>query len=181
MGKSLESGHLVSTLRILWKITGAITLIGLGMGFYSCKLDNHADLQSIKSNGLWFIHGHYLNVQDWVPDFRPSRTVISTVPTWVILPELPIEYHRIDILRAFGDKIGGFIKHDGNRMKNRNARFARISVHLDQTVPPPSNVWIGSLYQEIKITDKQIFCPICKSFCYGKCSDKGVNKPSAKE
>ncbi|XP_074300107.1 uncharacterized protein LOC141631318 [Silene latifolia] len=145
MGKSIESGHLASTLRVLWKFNGNLNLIGLGKGFYSCKLERPSELHFIKSNGPWFVHGHYLHVQDWVPDFRPSFATISSVPTWIVLPELPIEYHRIDVLRAIGDKLGGFIKFDNNGLKNKNARFARISVYLDQTTPPPSKIWIGSL------------------------------------
>ncbi|XP_074277192.1 uncharacterized protein LOC141600836 [Silene latifolia] len=171
MGKSIESGHLANTLRILWKLDGKIDLIGLGKGFYSCKLERISALNAIKMNGPWFVHGHYLHVQDWAPDFRPSLATISSIPTWIVLPELPIEYHRIDVLRAIGDKLGGFIKFDNNGMKNKNSRFARISVYLDQTSPPPSKVWIGSLCQEVKIADKQIICSFCKSFCYGKCPD----------
>ncbi|XP_074278178.1 uncharacterized protein LOC141601774 [Silene latifolia] len=121
-GKSLDSNHLSTSLRSLWKCKLPIKLVGLGKGFYSCSIGNKEDLQNIKSNGPWFIHGHYLHVQEWKPNFQASLARIKSVPTWIILPELPIEYHRSDVLQAIGNSLGGFIKHDQNGLNRNNAR-----------------------------------------------------------
>ncbi|XP_074319246.1 uncharacterized protein LOC141656305 [Silene latifolia] len=168
-GKSIDSIHLSSSLRSLWKCKNHVRLIGLGRGFYSCKIENVSDLQNIRSNGPWFVLGHYVHIQPWCPNFQPSSAKINFVPTWVILPELPIEYHRTDILQAVGNALGGFIKFDPNGLSNNNARFARLSVHLDHSQPPPTRVWIGSFCQEVRLAEKQIFCFICQSRCNGAC------------
>ncbi|XP_074302276.1 uncharacterized protein LOC141633760 [Silene latifolia] len=169
-GKSLDSNHLSTSLRSLWKCKLPIKLVGLGKGFYSCSIGNKEGLQNIKSNGPWFIHGYYLHIQDWKPNFQASSALIKSAPTWIILPELPIEYHRPDIFQAIGNSLGGFIKHDLNGLNRNNARFARISVHLDQSKPQPARVWIGTFCQEIKLVEKTNFFFICQGQCVGSCS-----------
>ncbi|XP_074293787.1 uncharacterized protein LOC141620945 [Silene latifolia] len=153
----------------LWNCTGNLQLIGLGKGFYSCKIESNSDLIRIKENGPWFVQGNYLHVQPWTPNFQPSSASITSISAWLILPELPIEYHRADVLKAIGNSIGVFIKHDPNGLHRNNARFARISVHLDQAKPIPDVVWLSNFKQEVKLADKQIYCRICHGFCKGQC------------
>ncbi|XP_074298649.1 uncharacterized protein LOC141629570 [Silene latifolia] len=116
-------------------------------------------------------------------NFQPSTATINFVPTWLILLELPIEYHRPDILRAIGNSLGRFIKFDSNGLSNNNARFARIYVHLDQSKPPPSRIWIGTFCQGVRLADKQVFCYKFQSRCSGSCTvnatapEASISKP----
>ncbi|XP_070022379.1 uncharacterized protein [Nicotiana sylvestris] len=64
------------------------------------------------SSGPWFIFGHFLFVQKWVPNFIASKAKISLAAIWIRLPQLPIEFYDGQILTKVGNKIAGHHKQE---------------------------------------------------------------------
>ncbi|OMO52223.1 hypothetical protein CCACVL1_29304 [Corchorus capsularis] len=82
------------------------------------------------AGGPWFLFNHYLLVQRWFPDFKPSAETYRKIAVWLQLPELPIEYYDRDVLFKIGALIGTPIKIDANTGSTTRGRYARICVEI---------------------------------------------------
>lgn len=98
VGKLFSMDYLKSSLQRIWKCSKPIQLIALGKGFYNASIISETESNAILSEGPWFINQFMVLVQQWVAEFRPSEAVISKIPVWISLPELPIEFHSIAVL-----------------------------------------------------------------------------------
>lgn len=76
----------------------------------------------------WKIMDHYLVVQRWKPNFRPSTAKIGKMAIWIRLPEFPIEYFDVEMLMEVGRQLGKPIRLDTNTSKAARGKFARICV-----------------------------------------------------
>ncbi|KAL2927774.1 putative mRNA-capping enzyme [Bienertia sinuspersici] len=97
----------------------------------------------------------------WSPGFKPSSALISKVPVWATLPELPMEFHNLGPLRKIGDCLGKFIKADFRKDLN-HLRYAKILVLMDLSEQIKTGLWIGSLFQELLWEEIPKFCPTCR-------------------
>jgi len=71
-GKSVGFHFLQSKLLSLWKPAGRMDCVNLGNGFFLVRLSLKEDFENVLKKGPWFIGGHFLSLQPWEPDFRPS-------------------------------------------------------------------------------------------------------------
>ncbi|XVE98728.1 hypothetical protein REPUB_Repub03eG0133100 [Reevesia pubescens] len=76
----------------MWKLCEDFELIDLGAEFYVVKFENMEDRFKVMIGGPWKIMDHYLTVQKWQPNFRPSFAMVGATTVWIQLPELPLEY-----------------------------------------------------------------------------------------
>lgn len=91
-----------------------VRCLDLGLGYYVVKFELANDFMKVLTEGPWKIMDHYLSVQRWKPDFRPSSASYGSTSVWIRLPELPIEYFHEDILLEIGRKVGKPLKLDAN-------------------------------------------------------------------
>ena len=42
--------------------------------------------------GLWFVGEHYLSMRKWELEFQAAKAMVTSLATWIRLPELPIEF-----------------------------------------------------------------------------------------
>lgn len=55
-----------------------VPLITLGSDYYILKFDNSKNMNSILCNGPWFLYGHYLSIQKWVPNFLLKKLFLPS-------------------------------------------------------------------------------------------------------
>lgn len=106
LGKTLHFNALRERLLRLWCLEGEIDFIDLGLGYYIVKFSVQSDMIKVLTGGPWKILGHYIMVQRWKPNFKPSCATFGVTAIWIRLPELPIEYFNEEILMLIGQAIG---------------------------------------------------------------------------
>ncbi|XP_056695683.1 uncharacterized protein [Spinacia oleracea] len=182
IGKSFSVEFLKSSIQRIWKLHQPLQLIALGKSFYNVSVPTEETRESILSNGPWFIAGHMLIVQPWIPGFKPSQAVISKAPVWVSLPELPIEFHTLSMLKKIANEIGSFIKTDMNAIEQNRVRFARIQVLLDLAKHRKESVWLGAFKQSIQYEEIPQFCGVCKTIGHGteRCPKRRLEREEQK-
>lgn len=162
IGKSFSVEYLSEQLKKLWKLKTNPSLIGMGKGFYSVKSPSIAGAEKLIQDGPWFINGYYLEIRKWEPEFRPSLASTQATPKWFELPELPIEYHRIDVLKSIGNAIGKFAKADYRGAELNRTSYARICCLMEEGGVTPASVWLGNCKQQIVELHQSIqICKIC--------------------
>ena len=123
-GRSVGYLFLVNRLKSLWKPTGGMSCIDLGLGFFLVKLDWKDDFEHILKGGLWFIGEYFLSLRPWVPNFKPSVASVNTVAVWIRLPKLPVEYYDKDSLLKISNGLGPVLRVDFNTTSGARGRFA---------------------------------------------------------
>ena len=86
-----DSGDfLITCVTSLWKPNGRLDCVDLGKDFFLIHFSLQSDYGRVLKDGPWFVGGHYLSIKNWEANFRPSMTNVSSVATWVCLPQLLI-------------------------------------------------------------------------------------------
>jgi hypothetical protein len=102
----------------------------LSRGWICFIFCSKADVGSILA-GCWYWNCHLLCAKPWHPLFDAREEVLSSMATWIKLPNLPLEFWSDSNLKAIGEVLGTFITFDTN-YKSCNFRLvAQILVVLD--------------------------------------------------
>lgn len=134
LGKTINYNMLLSRVKQMWKLDGDLELIDLGYGYYVAKFANSDDRTKVMTGGPWKIMDHYLTVQRWKPNFRPSEAVVPSTAVWIHLPEFPLEFFKESIiLLDTANQIGKPLRLDtttslatlvGHQIENCNLKIA---------------------------------------------------------
>ncbi|WOL07830.1 hypothetical protein Cni_G16579 [Canna indica] len=136
----------------------------MASGFFCFKFTNYDDMNHVLSNGPWFLNGQVLLVIPWKANFQPLIEKIDTIPVWIQLPGLSIEYMNNEILFKLASAIGTPIKVDDVTSRGSRARFARICVLWELNKSVPNGIWINSMNGRIW---QAIVLENIPKFCYG--------------
>nr|POE61354.1 uncharacterized protein CFP56_66724 [Quercus suber] len=111
-GKNVGYNYLHSKLLDLWKLTGRVDMVDFSRDFFLLRFSVDEDLEVVLKKGPWFVGGHFLSIQRWEVNFKPSEALVSSVAVWVKLNELPIEYYNAIVLRQIGQALGMILRVD---------------------------------------------------------------------
>ena len=100
-------------------------------GFFVVQFDSQEDYQKIIEQGPWFWGRAGLFLTPWFPDFDANTMVVTKMPVWVRLPNLPLPLWHHLVLEEIGNLLGKFIKSDTDRNEQGLFTYARICVEID--------------------------------------------------
>ncbi|WOK97316.1 hypothetical protein Cni_G06024 [Canna indica] len=137
-----------------------------------------ANALSVISEGPWAFRGELLILRPWRPDFQALTEELNSVPVWVQLPDLPLEYWNENYLFNIACLIGRPLKIDENSFAWERGKFVRICIVLNFSMPVKQGILIGKpgkgLFQCIRYERLPTFCFHCG--CLGhkisSCSQK---------
>lgn len=86
IGRKISHQLLENKLTELWKSIENLVLIDLGWDFYIAKFSQEENKQKTLHDGLWFVIGGFLLVQQWVPNFILQESTITNSTIWTRLP-----------------------------------------------------------------------------------------------
>ena len=81
--------------------------------------------------GPWFWGRAGLFITPWFPDFDANSMVVTKMPVWVRLPNLPLPFWHHLVLEDIGNLLGRFIKSDSDRKEQGVFTYGRICVEID--------------------------------------------------
>jgi len=97
--------------------------------------------------GPWFWGSSGLFITSWFLEFDANTYVVSRMPVWACLHNLPIHFWDQKILACIGNSIGRFIKMDTQRIEERIFTFARICVEVDLSKGLSGNIKLKYKYR----------------------------------
>lgn len=92
------------------------------------RFKSERECSSVRHGGSWFVAGQLLAVENWVPDFVPSRKAIQWTVVWLRLPELPLEYWVPSVILAIVAKAGRPLAVDEFTDRLRKTGYAQVEV-----------------------------------------------------
>ncbi|KAK9118330.1 hypothetical protein Scep_016423 [Stephania cephalantha] len=67
--------------------------------------------------------------------FYSRESTISTIPMWIGLPKIPLEFYDDEILERIGNALGKFVKANSHSTHAACGKFARINIEVDLLQP----------------------------------------------
>jgi len=93
-------------IRHHWKPKGSIDLHLGSKGFFTMVFANIEDKDRVFEGGPYFFAAAGLYMRPWIMNFVPKCETFTLVPVWVRLYSLPLDYWKIELLIAIGNKLG---------------------------------------------------------------------------
>lgn len=95
----------------------------------------------------------------WIPNFNLKSVVTKYVPKRISFPSLPLEYRDLDLVEAFANQLGIFMKHYLLSYEHTQ-KIVRVCILDDLSKRAPNKIMIvskfGSLTQEVVVDDPVI-------------------------
>ncbi|XP_075658909.1 uncharacterized protein LOC142628753 [Castanea sativa] len=161
-GRSLGYSFLAERLRSMWKPDGRMDCVNVGHDFFLIKFELQSDLDEVINGGPWFVGQQFLSICQWEPKFKASLASCLFVVVWVRLPELPIEFYELTILKKIGKTIGPILRIDSHTLNGGRGRFVRICIQIDVNKPLIRFIKIGRMIQPTQYKGLNSLC-----FAYG--------------
>ncbi|PHU20266.1 hypothetical protein BC332_11417 [Capsicum chinense] len=161
MGRKISYQLLRSKIMELWKLSEPLTLINLGHGFYTAKLNKEESKTTTLHGGSWFIVGGFLSVIAWKPNFVPSTSTITHTVIWVRLPQLSTELYDQQILEKIGNHLGFLLKIDSCASLTLRGRYARICIQIPLGEPAMKTISIDDYTQQVEYEGDDALCMGC--------------------
>jgi len=136
--------------------TANCQLLLCSKGFFVVQFESMDDYQKVFLQGPWFWGRAGLFITPWFPEFDANTMVVTKMPVWVRLPNLPLPYWHHEVLEDIGNLLGSFIKSDKERQDKGLFTYARICVEIDLSKGLPdrmhlkheSHIWLQRLDYE---------------------------------
>lgn len=119
----------------MWLIQSKPMLIDLSNNFFIVKLYRKEEYEQVLPDGSWMIGDNYLHIQMWKPNFMADKAAINSLPIWVRLSVLLVEYYTGGWLKRAGNSIGRIIKVDIATLLASKGEFTRVCVEVDLQKP----------------------------------------------
>ena len=108
--------------------------------FFIVKFQSSEVRDLVIQEGPWFWGSSGLFITPRFPEFDANSFIVSKIPVWVRLHNLPIHFWDQKILASIGNAIGRYIKMDTQRIDERIFTFARICVEVDLSKGLPGSI-----------------------------------------
>ena len=131
-----------------WKPKGNIDLHLGSKGFFTVVFANIEDKDRVFKGGPYFFATAGLYMMLWIMNFVPKCETFTSVPIWVRLYSLPLDYWQTESLSAIGNKLGHFVKAFEATRKGKYTSFARICLEMDLSRAFPDEVILEVIDEE---------------------------------
>ena len=161
-----------------WKVGGKHWIHRSGWILF--EFGSEEDRLKVLKGGPYFAYGSNLMLKILPRCFRFGSEVLTTVPAWIQLPDLPLDCWNERALSKIVSKVGTPIATDHLTRIIERISFARVLVEVDVSKELVTSVEVklptGVVYNQLVVFESApIFCKKCKTFGHG---DAGCNKVS---
>lgn len=155
--------HLAEAHAKTWKkIKGSLNLLLIGRQTFIRTFSVTTDKWIALLHGPCRIFGHLISLRPWIKRFNPSKHINeATVPVWIRLPDVSVEFFDHRILVGVGNTLGCFLGADAVTHNLNKATFTRICTLIDIAKDLPSEVIIDGLPQQVIYEGNLGICRKC--------------------
>ncbi|XP_074305112.1 uncharacterized protein LOC141640050 [Silene latifolia] len=115
-------------------------------GWFSFRFTSLEDMNNVLKEGPWKLGNSSLILKQWYPNFSMEMDRVSTVPIWVLFPNLEPFLWSENILSKMASKIGKPLFADLNTTCKAKLSFARIMVKADLSTTLPDHIVLNTPY-----------------------------------
>ncbi|XP_023762213.1 uncharacterized protein LOC111910619 [Lactuca sativa] len=109
----------------MWKTYGLKDIMVNDEGFFFFKFDSKEGMMNVLEGGPWLINNVPMFVQRWRPGLVLSKPQINSIPVWVKVFNVPLEYWNSKGVTLIANEIGKPIAMDKITQKMCNEHWGR--------------------------------------------------------
>nr|KAJ0220884.1 hypothetical protein LSAT_V11C200101250 [Lactuca sativa] len=129
----------------MWKIYGLKDIMVNDEGFFFFKFDSKEGMMNVLEGGPWLINNVPMFVQRWRPGLVLSKPQINSVPVWVKVFNVPLEYWNSKGVTLIANEIGKPIAMDKITQKMCNEHWGRPAFMRFLVEMSAESEWIKEL------------------------------------
>jgi hypothetical protein len=126
--EAIEEGISVESM---WRQYGEIEVFSLENGMFIFRLQDEASCDEILESRVWHVSNKPLILRKWQPGMQILKLTLSSVPVWVKLINLPMEFWTPKCLSYVASGIGIPLCADKVTEEQKRLRFACVLVEMD--------------------------------------------------
>ncbi|KAK4713550.1 hypothetical protein R3W88_019457 [Solanum pinnatisectum] len=132
-------------------------------GYFVVRFANERERDMVLCSGFHYLMRRPVIMKPWVLEFNFKEEILTTIPFWVKLPNLPLNCWNEVVLSKIGSILGKPLYADECTSQVNRISFARILVEVDITRPLPKVIKMHDpkgkvLEQQVWFEWKPIFC-----------------------
>jgi hypothetical protein len=153
----------------MWAAYGKVKIFLMENGLYLFRFADVRSREAGLEEKLWHIANKPLILRRWTPGMQLLKLSLSTVPIWIKMHNLPMEYWDSDCLSHIASGVGKPLCADSVTEEQLRLGFARVLVEVDIDSAFPKEVEIIGINGDVvKIGIEYPWLPIkckkCRSF-----------------
>ena len=98
--------------------------------------------KEILEGGPWIIAGRYLVLRWWTQGMPMVKDALTTIPVWVQLYGIPLEYWSAKGMSYIGSVVGAPLYADAPTEQGTRLKFARLCIEIDASKPLTEELYI---------------------------------------
>jgi hypothetical protein len=152
------------TIERIWASYGSVEVFLLDNGLFLFRFANESIREAVPEEKLWHIANKPLILRRWAPGMQLLKLSLASVPIWIKLHNLPMEFWNSTCLSHVASGIGKPICADSVTMEQCRLGFARVLVEVDVNADFPKEIELLGLNGEVnKVGIEYPWLPIkCK-------------------
>ncbi|XP_059288877.1 uncharacterized protein LOC132042304 [Lycium ferocissimum] len=180
MGATPSIGAVERFLASQWKFTNKPKVFLHNEGYFIIHFNDVDDCHAILYSGPHTLNNKPAIVKPWTPDFDFHSEVLTTIPLWVKLPNLPLSCWGIESLSRIGSTLSKPLYADECTSHIERVPNARLLIQVDITKELPNTTKVkdpkGQVFEQAVNYDwKPEFYQECLQLGH-KCQPKQVPK-----
>ncbi|KAK4737685.1 hypothetical protein R3W88_001382 [Solanum pinnatisectum] len=100
-------------------------------GYFVVRFANEGERDMVLCSGPHYLMRRPVIMKPWVPEFNFKEEILTTIPLWVKLPNLPLNCWNEVVLSKIGSILGKPLYADECTSQVNRISFARILVEVD--------------------------------------------------
>ncbi|KAJ1394180.1 Zinc finger, CCHC-type [Sesbania bispinosa] len=141
--KTLNRNVVKEIVSKAWDVKDEVKISDLGPNIYLFTFSEVEKVKKVLEEGPWFIMGHLLSVQYWIPEVSVFEINFDHVYFWVQLHRLPLEYMTVNNARKVAQKIGTVHSIEDPFVEGQLRRpFFRVRVKVNIKKPLLTGFWV---------------------------------------
>ncbi|CAL1396008.1 unnamed protein product [Linum trigynum] len=169
VGAQPKVAQLQSWATAIWGRDGVVRVSRFGDRMYVFQLPSSSTSKWVLRSGPWHFQGNQLYLRKWTPGIQPVTPLVETLPIWVSIWGIPLEYHSIEGLEWIASTVGPPLWMDKTTRVGGKLGFAKVCVDLSAECGFPSKVCLypdDDPFFDVKIEYLNLprVCPHCQVY-----------------
>ncbi|KAJ1377318.1 Endonuclease/exonuclease/phosphatase superfamily [Sesbania bispinosa] len=144
--KALNRAAVKDILSKAWDLSEELSITDLGPNIFLFNFAQAKHATKALADGPWFVMGHLLSLQNWIPEATVNEVSYDNVEFWVQMHGLPLEYmtssNVVKVAKLLGDIVMIECPYVGDTLMRH---FLRVQIMINikkqlVTVPPAKSL-----------------------------------------
>lgn len=166
----------------MWKNKGLMDVYFSPRGYYTFRFKTVAEKDALLHLNSVQIGGKNMYLMPWMEGTALKTNVVTKVPCWIRLVDVPLSYWSKDGLSSLAKVVGKTLKFDVSTARFKPMKYAGVQVELEYGGHRPPYVWAPvincngeneKMKVEILYPPMPYSCSLCKAFGHSlsRCHD----------